>query len=282
MLDLESVRLFVLVVEFGNLTRAAEAAGTVQPVVSQRLRGLELALGRRLLERTPRFVRLTADGTVFLAKARTLLAAHDDAALFAEAPATRFAVGVSDHAIGMGLEQVLRVLRLALSSPALIEMRLGMSQQVRELYDAGVVDAAIIRRESGGADGEVLGADPLGWRAAKDFVLSDGMPVPLATLGAPCGVRAAAIRQLDHVGRQWREVFVGGSCVALLAAVHAGLGIAPMGAIASGAMADRGPALGLPPLPLSDIVMFARSGTPTSALAIRSLERAMRAILRTA
>jgi DNA-binding transcriptional LysR family regulator len=33
-LDLESVRLFVLAAEFGNLTRAAEAAGTVQPVVS--------------------------------------------------------------------------------------------------------------------------------------------------------------------------------------------------------------------------------------------------------
>jgi len=43
MLDLESVRLFVLVVDFGNLTRAAQAAGTVQPVVSQRLRALEAA-----------------------------------------------------------------------------------------------------------------------------------------------------------------------------------------------------------------------------------------------
>lgn len=65
MLDLESVRLFVLVVDLGSLTRAAEAAGTVQPVVSQRLKALEAALGRKVLERTPRFVRLTQDGAIF-------------------------------------------------------------------------------------------------------------------------------------------------------------------------------------------------------------------------
>ncbi|MBM0207215.1 LysR family transcriptional regulator [Micromonospora sp. STR1s_5] len=68
MLDLASVRLFILAVEFGNLTRAAQAAGTVQPVVSARLKGLEAALGRKLLERTPRYVRPTEDGLAFLAK----------------------------------------------------------------------------------------------------------------------------------------------------------------------------------------------------------------------
>ncbi|MBP0574619.1 LysR family transcriptional regulator, partial [Mycobacterium tuberculosis] len=66
MLDLESVRLFVLAAEYGNLTRAAEAAGTVQPVVSQRLKALEARLDRKLIDRTPRYVRLTADGAVFL------------------------------------------------------------------------------------------------------------------------------------------------------------------------------------------------------------------------
>src|SRR5437763_325524 len=105
MLDLDSVRLFVLAVEFGNLTRAAEAAGTVQPVVSQRLKGLEATLGRKLLERTPRFVRPTEDGRMFLTRARSLLAAHDDAVHFSGAPAIRFSFGASDHALGIGLEK---------------------------------------------------------------------------------------------------------------------------------------------------------------------------------
>jgi len=280
MLDLESVRLFVLVVDLGNLTRAAEAAGTVQPVVSQRLRALETAVGRKLLERTPRFVRLTPEGTVFLEKARTLLAAHDDATVFADAPAAKFALGVSDHATGASLEQVMRVVRSCLPSQAVIEVRLGMSQHIRGLYDAGDLDVAIVRRENSGPNGETLGRDPLGWRAADDFGLPAGLPIPLVTLGPPCGVRAAAIRQLEQIGHQWRQVFIGGSCASLLAAVNAGLGIAPMGAIASGRLPDRGPSLGLPPLPASEILLLARAGSPMIASATRGLVRAMRAILR--
>jgi DNA-binding transcriptional LysR family regulator len=252
----------------------------VQPVVSQHLKALEATVGRKLLERTPRFVRLTPDGSVFLAKARTLLAAHDDAAMFADVPAAKLALGVSDHATGVSLEQIMRVVRSSLPSQAVIEVRLGISQHIRGLFDVGELDVAIIRRESVGSDGETLGRDPLGWRAADDFTLAASLPIPLATLGPPCGVRAVAIRQLDQIGRQWREVFIGGSCAALLAAVNAGLGIAPMGAIASGRLTDRGPSLDLPPLPTSEIIMFARAGSPAIGSATRGLERAMRAILR--
>src|SRR4051812_41901074 len=79
MLDLNAVKLFVLTADFGGLTRAAEVAGTVQPVLSQKIKALEAALGRKLLERNPRFVRVTEDGAAFLERARALLAAHDAA-----------------------------------------------------------------------------------------------------------------------------------------------------------------------------------------------------------
>src|SRR5918998_4601880 len=208
MLDLDAVRLFVLSAEFGSLTRAAEAAGTVQPVVSQRLKALETRLGRRLLDRTPRLVRPTHDGEAFLPRARALLAAHDRALRFGqEEPAPRFALGVSDHALGVGLTEVLRRLRAALPGGAALALRTGMSQPLREAFDAGEFDAVLVRREGGGAGGEVLGVDPLGWRAAEGFGLpaSPEAAVPLALLPAPCGVRAAALRALDRVGIAWRE-----------------------------------------------------------------------------
>lgn len=280
MLDLASVRLFILAVEFGNLTRAAEAAGTVQPVVSTRLKGLEAALGRQLLERTPRFVRPTEDGVAFLAKARALMAAHDKAACFDDEPTMRFAIGASDHALGTGLEHVIRHVRAALPSRSALELRSGTSQQVRASFDEGELDAVIIRREAGGADGEVLGTDPLGWRSMEDNVTAPDLPVPLVTLGPPCGVRAVAIRRLDATKKPWREAFVGGSCSALLAAVRAGLGIAPMGAVASGRMSDVGPRFGLPDLPPSEIVMFARTSSPTASAAARALEVAVQTMLR--
>jgi len=280
MLDLASVRLFILAVEFGNLTRAAEAAGTVQPVVSARLKGLEAALGRKLLERTPRFVRPTEDGLAFLAKARALMAAHDEAARPDDKPRMRFAIGASDHALGTGLEHVIRHVRAALPLGSTIELRLGLSQHVRALFDDGKLDAVIIRREAGGAEGEVLGADPLGWRSLEEHVVATDLAIPLITLGPPCGVRSIAIRHLDAANRPWQEAFVGGSCTALLAAVRAGLGIAPMGAVASGRMSDVGSRFGLPDLPPSEIAMFARTSSPAASAAARALEAAIRAMLR--
>lgn len=279
MLDLESVRLFVLAADFGNLTRAAEAAGTVQPVVSQRLKALEAGLGRKLLDRTPRFVRLTAEGFVFLERARALLAAHEEAVRPGSEPAVRFALGLSDHAVGVGLEQVLRRVRAALPLGALMEVRSGYSQAMRTDFDAGELDAVVIRREASGTEGEVLGIDPLGWRAGEGYELPPGQPVPLATLSPPCGVRAAAMRALERAEMPWREAFIGGSCAALLAGVRAGVGVAPMGRAGSGEALDVGPALGLPALPGSEIVLFARAGSPAVGAGIRALASGVRASL---
>src|SRR5918997_123255 len=152
MLDLDAVRLFVLSAEFGSLTRAAEAAGTVQPVVSQRLKALEARLGRRLLDRTPRLVRLTHDGEAFLPHARALLAAHDRALRFGqEEPAPRFALGVSDHALGVGLTEVLRRLRAALPGGARARPRAGARAAPVAGLGGRAVRARVLARRGGGA-----------------------------------------------------------------------------------------------------------------------------------
>lgn len=280
MLDLESVRLFVLAADLGNLTRAAEAAGTVQPIVSQRLKALEATLGYKLLERSPRFVRLTPRGSLFLDRARPLLSAHEAALNPDDRPAVRIGLGMSDHAVGVALEPVLRHVRAALPSRTTIDIQVDLSVQLRERFDAGEMDAVVLRREGRGKEGEVLGLDPLGWRAAEDFVLPVSAPIPLVSRGPACGVRAVAARTLDRAGLSWHETFIGGSCAMLLAATRAGVGVAPMGRLASGGAPDKGPALGLPPLPQSQIVLLARTGSAVVAAAIRALEAAVRASLR--
>ncbi|WGF87446.1 LysR family transcriptional regulator [Marinivivus vitaminiproducens] len=279
MLDLQSVRLFVLAADLGSLTKAAQAEGTVQPVVSQRIKALEAMLGRKLLERTPRFVRPTGPGEAFLERARALLAMHEDAVRFVDAPSLSFAVGISDQAVGARIESVLKTVRAALPHHATVEVRTGLSQDVKQDFDSGRLDAAIVRREAGGSDGQVLGTDPLGWRAAEGFSFESGAAVPLAMLAPPCGTRAVAVRELDAASVSWREAFIGGSCAALLAGVRAGLGVAPMGRTASADMPDRGGALGLPPLPRSEIVLFARAGSPEASAAIRVLDAAVRSVL---
>jgi DNA-binding transcriptional LysR family regulator len=81
-LDLDAVRAFALVATLANFTRVAEVTGTTQSAVSLMLKRLETFLGRRLVERTPRSVRLTIDGEAFLAHAKNLLAANERALAF--------------------------------------------------------------------------------------------------------------------------------------------------------------------------------------------------------
>jgi DNA-binding transcriptional LysR family regulator len=70
---------FVTVAEEGQITRAAKRLHIAQPALSQAIAQLEADLGIALLERHARGVRLTAAGEIFLVKARTAVAAWDEA-----------------------------------------------------------------------------------------------------------------------------------------------------------------------------------------------------------
>src|SRR6516165_9435709 len=116
-LDIPTVQAFLLVAELQSFTRAAEALGTTQAAVSLKLQRLEAVFGKRLVERSPRAVRLTADGAAFRDNARALIEAHDRA-LSGNAPRRQqLSLGISDHAAGPELVPLLE--RLASSQLAL-------------------------------------------------------------------------------------------------------------------------------------------------------------------
>jgi DNA-binding transcriptional LysR family regulator len=78
-LDLRHVRTFVAVAHHRSFTRAAGELFIAQQAVSQHVRSLERSLGVTLLRRSPRHVELTAEGAVFLADCRRILASVDRA-----------------------------------------------------------------------------------------------------------------------------------------------------------------------------------------------------------
>ena len=86
-LELRRLRTFVAVADRGSFSRAADELHIAQQAVSQQIKALERSLGVTLLRRTPRRVELTAEGTVFLADCRRVLAAADRAARRVQAAA---------------------------------------------------------------------------------------------------------------------------------------------------------------------------------------------------
>jgi DNA-binding transcriptional LysR family regulator len=71
--DLTDMRLFLAVVECGSLTGGARAMHLALASVSERIAGMEAALGAPLLERNRRGVRATAAGETLVRHARAIL-----------------------------------------------------------------------------------------------------------------------------------------------------------------------------------------------------------------
>ena len=198
-LDIDTVQAFLLVAELQSFTRAAEALGTTQAAVSLKLQRLESVVGKRLVERSPRAVTLTADGSAFLHHARVLIEAHDRA-LSGEKPAQqRLSLGISDHAAGPELVPLLERLH-AMSSQLALSVTIGFSRAMLDAYDSGELDAVVVRQEGSRRGGEKLTEDAFGWFASPRFVWPRGDALQLATLAPPCGVRAVAVRALDKAG----------------------------------------------------------------------------------
>lgn len=275
-LDVDAVQAFVTIADLQSFTRAAEALGTTQGAISVKLKRLEDRLGQRLIERTPRSVRLSAQGAVFLVGACDFLAAHDRALAGLVAERRRFGLGIAAHVAGPEVPTLLA--RLNAHDPGLtIEVRMDSSRVLLDAFDRGELDAAIIRREDDRRDGEVLGPEHFGWFAAPQFEHRQGEPLRLAALSPTCGVRDIATRALDAASIPWTEVFLGGTSSMVTAAVSAGLALSAFSCrLAPPGTVEVSARFGLPPLPSTEIVMFSTLTDAKSREALRALAAGFR------
>ena len=281
-LDIPTVQAFLLVAELQSFTRAAEALGTTQAAVSMKLQRLESVVGKRLVERSPRAVRLTAEGAAFLDNARALMQAHDRALSGEQSVRQRLSLGISDHAAGAELVPLLERLH-AVSSQLALAVTIGFSRDLLDDYDSGKLDAVIVRQDAGRRRGEKLAEDEFGWFASPRLKWRRGERLPLATLAPPCGVRAIAVRALEKASVEWSEVFIGGGVTAVVAAALAGLAVAPLARrIAPPGMVDIGPEHGLPRMGISKVLLHSKVGDPAKLAALRTLAATFRSAVTSA
>jgi DNA-binding transcriptional LysR family regulator len=256
-LDLDAVKAFVLTAELQSFTRAAAALDSTQSAVSIKLRRLEEHLGRRLLERTPRQVRLSAEGAAFLNAARELVGAHDRAVASFDVEQRRLVIGISHQLVGSELPALLR--RMNEHDPNLvIELRVAGSREISQAYEGGALDAALVLQASEQRrNGDVLFTESFAWIAAVNWQPRVGEPLPLSTQGESCSIRAGAVQALDQAGIAWSEVFIGKGASVVGAAAAAGLAIAVLARRAAPAgTTDIGPLLSLPALPTQEAVLY--------------------------
>jgi len=278
-LDLDAVRAFVLTAELQSFTRAAEALDSSQSTISLKLGRLERQLGRRLLERTPRRVRLSAEGLAFLPAARELIDAHQRAVASFDAELRGMTIGISHQLVGAELPRLLR--DLAAHDPQLrIELHAAGSRDIMRSYEAGALDAALVLQpgEHRG-NGEKLFDESFAWIGAADWRPRAGQPLPLSTQGASCSLRQAAVHALDRAGIAWIETFIGKGAAMVGAAAAAGLAIAVLPRrVAPAGTTDLGAALNLPPLPTHEVVLYSALHDARSRAALRTLATAFKSL----
>lgn len=278
-LDLDAVKAFVFIADLQSFTRAAEVLDTTQSALSLKLRRLEQQLGRRLLERTPRQVRLSAEGGVFLDAARSLVGAHERAMASFQVERRRLTIGISQLIVGSELPALLR--RMNEHDPhLLIEMRVAGSREVMQAYEEGTLDAALVlQADNRRQQGETIFTENFAWIGAPHWERRPGQPLPLSTQGESCSIRAAAVRALDEAGIAWTEVFIGKGAAVVGAAAAAGLAIAVIARrTAPGGTVDVGPALSLPSLPTQEVVLYSALNDRRSRNALRTLAEAFKSL----
>ena len=226
-LDVNLVRTFVTIASLGSFTRAAEALRRQQSTISLQVQRLEEGLGRKLLDRTPRSVRLTSDGETFLTYARRMLDLNDEVVALVNEPKMQGLVrlGTPEDFATRHLPDVLA--RFARSYPAIeLEVTCDLTLNLLALFRKGQLDLALVKRERvSDTRGVRVWREPLVWVTADRDIAATAATIPLVVSPAPCVYRKQAITALERAGRPWRIAYTCGSLSGSLAAVKAGLGL---------------------------------------------------------
>ncbi|ASL48820.1 HTH-type transcriptional regulator DmlR (plasmid) [Burkholderia sp. AD24] len=136
---LAAMRVFVRVVERGNMSRAARDLGIGQPAVSDRIDRLEGHLGVKLLRRSTRVVACTDEGTLFYERSKQVIEVAEEACAAASGR-DRTLRGVLRIAAPQGLGEVImpRILMGIREEHPKLNLDLILNDHIVDLVTEGV------------------------------------------------------------------------------------------------------------------------------------------------
>jgi DNA-binding transcriptional LysR family regulator len=253
------LKTFATVAACHSFTEAARQLGLTQSSVSEHIRRLEHAIGRRLFVRDTHSLAITPDGEAMLAHASVILQALDRAESQFRAPRLkgRVRLGSSDDVALGPLPAVLAAFRNAHPDVEL-EITIGMTGRLYELLDAGSIDLLVGKRRLGDQRGVPLFTGRLEWLARAGTRVDLAQPLPLILVAEPSVTRAVVLDALARTDFRWQVVCTSSSHSGCVAAARAGLGITvrPQHLAARG-LAPPVNVAGLPVLPDVEFIALA-------------------------
>lgn len=226
-LDIDLLRAFATVADVGGFTRAADILLRRQSTLSLQIKRLEDALGHRLLERSSRRVRLTAEGEALLPHVRQMLDLNDRivARLNEPALAGNVRLGTPEDFATTHLPNVLA--RFAQAHPGVqLEVTCDLTLNLMTRFRRGDFDLVLVKREPERSDrGVRVWREPLVWVAAERLTFPGQGPLPLVLSPPPCVYRKRATDSLNAARRPWRVAYSCASLAGQHAAAKAGLGM---------------------------------------------------------
>lgn len=224
-INTDLLRTFMVVAETRHFTGAAQRLNASQSTVSMQIKRLENSLQVRLLERTKRDVRVTAEGEILLRYAHRVMRLTDEALteMGGRVTAGKVRIGATDLTMCY-LPKVLQ--QFYIQHPMIdVELRCDRSWEALDALDAGDIDIAFVTQCCGRARGKLISESPLVWACATHSDVDDCDPVPLAVFGPGCVYRKAIIDALEANGKAFRLAYESPSRAGLDSAVNAGLAV---------------------------------------------------------
>ncbi len=230
-LDVESLRALRAVVDSGTFTGAASALGMTQSAVSWKIKRLEERVGMELVKRGGSDIEATPDGRDLLDYADRILSAHDEAVEHLTRSDLQGVIrlGTNEDLRGGQLADVLA--RFGRQYPQIrLDVRVQLSGEVREWFDDGEVDLAVVQIPSTEVrpDDVELWREPLQWVHGEEHVFEKDDVVPVVSFGPGLVYLDEAEESLKRGGLRWRTVLECPMLSGVQAAVEAGLGIAAL------------------------------------------------------
>ena len=186
MLDPILLQSFLAVAQTRNFTEAGRRLGLQQSTVSQHVRKLEAAAGRRLFLRDTHRVVPTADGEAMVGFARSILEANERARQYFSGARLRGRVrfGTSEDFVSSRLPEILR--DFTRRHPGVdLELTVDLSATLNAQFDAGELDLVLAKRRTGEARGKLVWRDRLVWIGGPGLAVDPQAPLPLILYAPP-------------------------------------------------------------------------------------------------